>query len=369
MYKSFSRWRIAALALGLSASVCFPANGQQDNHAENRLGPDAMSASDNAVLVDRQNDLVQAARIYGYTLESGAWSYEQVLCTPMEGWIMLHYFQHYPDGTDSLFTALVPRRAGRVRIVPVLYRNTTPFTPAPRNPRNYAVFNDLVTGSRGSSEDWLKLSACYAELTGAPADIGLDGNQRIGIAGAPLPTVHLNPLGQSTRVTLSSRESAHAYKVWDISFNHRGQVIAAVTEDFSVPSGIETAEGQPAPATAVNSPEHTSAKPVRQGLVAKTTSSNSQNPARSRAAPANQTLSFTPATPSGPAAKQLTPEAITSAAQIPEAAAVSSAIEPTSSVNSDAGWKFIPQPPDPPAKFRPEPSDPTAKTSEADHQE
>lgn len=382
MYKSFSRWRIAALALALSAPACFPARGQQTNPANSWMAPDAMSASDKAVLLDGQNNLVQAARIYGYTLENGNWGYEQAVCPPMEGTIMLHYFRHYLDGSDSLFTALIPRKAGRIRIVPVLYHSTTPYTPAPRNPRNYAVFNELVSGRGGTSGDWLELSACYAELTGAPADLGLGGNQHIGIAGAPLPTVHLNPLDQSTRVTFSSRESARAYKVWNISFNHHGQVIAAATEDFSVPSGTETKtpESQSASAAGVNSPKPTNAKPERQGAVSETRNYDSENPARSRGTSANQTSSLAPATPSAPAARQLTPEAVTNSAQIPEAALVSSAVEPASSENSSAGWKLILHPSDPPAKFIPqaapppekiksEPPDPTAKSSQAGQQE
>ncbi len=156
MKKMFPPWIFAALALALAAPASRPANAQQSNRSHQllleHLDPDAMSAADSATVQMRQRELAEAARIYGYNIEEGNWSYEQTLCAPMPETILLHYSQKFSDATESLFTAVVPRASGRIGIVPVLYRNATPFVPAPKNPRNYALFNNLNATSHPPPE-------------------------------------------------------------------------------------------------------------------------------------------------------------------------------------------------------------------------
>src|SRR5690242_10961683 len=106
----------------------------------------------------RPRQVAEAARIYGYDLVSN-WTSEAVACSLMPDVELFHYRETFPGGTESRFTAVVPREDGRVRIVPVLHHNATPFLPAPRNPRNYTLFNQLVRG-HAAKGTWLDLSAC-----------------------------------------------------------------------------------------------------------------------------------------------------------------------------------------------------------------
>ena len=252
----FYPWTFAALMLALVVPASLPANAQQADAAQRinlvplrHLAPEAMNSDDIATLHARQNDLDAAARVYGYNLEEGNWDYEQTLCAPMPQTILLHYLLKYPDKTESLFTALVPRGDGPIRIVPVLYRNATPYLPAAKNPRNYALFNSLVPQAiagrdRSSSGSLLELSACYAELTGDRTDFPLGSST--GIAVAPSAMILLDARDNTASVTFAGREGENTYKVWSIAFNKNGRVTAAGTEDHSVYAATAIPRGQPA---------------------------------------------------------------------------------------------------------------------------
>ncbi|MFZ0661528.1 MAG: hypothetical protein WAM66_02455 [Acidobacteriaceae bacterium] len=231
------QWMAAALVLAVLA-VAFGevgSNGQQ-SAAEAQAG---MSAADRAILTSRQAELTESAKIYGYNLAAGNWAFQRAPCAALPNTILLHYRRSFPDGAESIFTAVVPRSAGRVRIVPVLYHNATPFVQAAANPRNYALFNQLVeeTGNGGASlaDNRLRFSACYAELTGI--DAGPLPHKEIGIAGAPRPTLHLDPQRKISHVTLATRANPDTYQVWSVSFNREGKVARVSTEDQSVNSG------------------------------------------------------------------------------------------------------------------------------------
>jgi len=294
MKKSFCRWIVTALAPALAWAAL---------------------AGRPAVAQTQTGEIASSARIYGYDLAAGNWTLKQVQCRVMPKVSLLHYRRTFSDGTESRLTVVVPLAGGHVRVVPVLYRNATPFLPAPLNPRNYALFNELVRGSAAKGT-WLDLSACYAALTGAGSGL----HSEVGIAGAPRPTVHLDPEGKTHRVTFATREGQSGYTVWNVSFDRFGRLINASTEDGSVYAA--------------------KAPPLVVPWVAR------EHPERT-------------------AVSQPTPEVHRKpqeSAATSEAAQTRSAEEnpPQQQPSSDeAGWKFIPKPPDPPSKIIPEPPQPS----------
>jgi len=353
MKKMFYPWTFAALALALVAPASLPANAQQADSAQRinlvplrHLAPDAMSSDDIATLHVRQNDLDAAARIYGYNLEEGNWGYEQTLCAPMPETILLHYLLKYPDKTESLFTALVPRGDGPIRIVPVLYRNATPYLPAAKNPRNYALFNSLVPQAiagrdRSSSGSLLELSACYAELTGDHTDFPLGSST--GIAVAPSAMILLDARDNTASVTFAGREGENTYKVWSIAFNKNGRVTAAGTEDHSVYAATAIPQGQ-------------------HSVVAKAPEAN--QPAAAAGQPGK--------IPTETSEQTATIVQLPGMSAAPAAGISASGGEPV----SEPGWKvmlnpaepaskIIPPAPTPPEKIMPQPPDPWNKSAPA----
>jgi hypothetical protein len=338
-----------ALAIVLLFSAAFSplANAQRPGptlHFQLRhLAPDAMNAADISALQNRQNELVRAARIYGYNLETGNWAYEQTLCAPLPQTILLHYRQQFSDGTASFFTALVPRGQGRIRVVPVLYHNATPFLPAPRNPRNYVLFNELVppvVASRGTASNgkWLELSACYAEMTGANINLPSGATVNIGVASAPTATIRVDPQDKTARVTLADRETTLTYRVWSIAFNRNGRVTAAGTEEYPVYPAKSAPEAIQPTVTAqipeASQPEQTTEPVILNAL-----------PEQTATLPANQPEPRRVETKQLPAAG-LQPAITTIAGE----------------QTSEPGWKFISPPPQPPSRITPNAPPPLEKT-------
>lgn len=351
-----SNGTFAAFAL-LLAAPALAANGQVSDHPHPlsipHRAPDAMSAADSAALLSRQRELVETARIYGYNLEAGNWSYEQTLCAPMPGTIMLHYFQDLPGGAESLFTALVPRAMGRVRIVPVLYRSATTFLPAPKNPHNYALFNELVPSNiarreAGGGGNWLELSACYAELTGVPTNLPSVPDSDIGIAGAPAATIYVDVQHQSTLATFANREGERTYKVWTIEFNRDGRVTAVATEDRSVMVDNQSAATAAAETNQTTVPFPQTPSPHASAHV-------TNHSAEKRAEPASHPSTIGTSSQTQPAANATSIPAPATATP----AASANAAEPP----SEPGWKYVLHPAEPPSKIVPQAPWPSDKDS------
>ncbi len=327
---------LTVLALICAPFASSPAIAQQPG-ALQHVAPDAMSAADRHTLADHRRELSEAARIYGYNLAEGNWSYEQTRCAPLPDTLLLHYTQRFPDGTESLFTALVPRRTGHVRIVPVLYRSATPFVPAPKNPENYALFNKLVKATPKDAvpgKNWFDSAACYAEMTGGRIDLYSDPEEDIGIAGAPSPRVNIEPKDKTARVTVASREGVSAYKVWSISFDRNGRVLGASTEDKSV---AVARMAQP-PTT----PESPSPDPSQQ------TAQSQQRTGPAYPQPAAEAAS------AGVRAEPAPNTQIATAAPKPVPSSTNESVSRDAAKPSDApGWKYIPRAPDPPTKIVP----------------
>lgn len=327
----------SAFALVFVLASVLSAMGQQAAGFQH-LDPQAMSPTDSAVLQSRRSEIIESAEIYGYNLVAGNWTYRQTLCAPLPQTILLHYSERFPDGTESLFTALVPRGQGRVRIVPVLYRNATPFVPAPRNPRNYALFNSLVPQNIAAQElaslhNWLELSACYAEMAGADINIPKGGSVEAGVASAPTATIHIDSQHKSSLVTFADRETRGTFRVWSISYNHAGRVTAAGTEAYPV---YPSRTAAPQPVEAAQTPEATAPE---------------QAPAPVEASVPTQPSSAPPLSASTVKANTVA-EGSASSTPAPQPAAPANAVEQTSQTQTtEPGWKFIPQAPQPPSKI------------------
>lgn len=199
----------------------------------------ALNAAGRAALAAHRAGIAAAAPIYGYDLAKGSWTIQQLSCAAMPKTVMLRYTRRFPDGAESMFTVLAPRGVGTVTVVPVLYAGRTPFTPAPDNPRNVALFNRLVLPSTAqdalaSRSQWRELGACYATMTGANA-IAAPG-KAIGVAGAPAPFLHLEARGKGKTLTLADRNDVGAYRLWTMRFNARGRLTTASVQNYVVPS-------------------------------------------------------------------------------------------------------------------------------------
>lgn len=215
------------------------------------LTPDQISASDTEAVQAHQAELAESAKIYGYDIDTGNWTYRQSICSSMPDWVMLQYHQYFSNGSESLFSALIPRGAGRVHIIPVLYRNATTITSAAGNPYNYAIFNEAVPASIAGKSvkpggDAIALATCYAEMTGATID-----RDKSEFAYIPVPRAQLNSHDNTIRVLTAGPEGENGYRQWSIAFNQKGRVVSAASEAYSQGSSAQMASSvsQTSPAT------------------------------------------------------------------------------------------------------------------------
>ena len=221
--------------------------------------PAEMENADSDLLQARHKELALAAEIYGYDITAGTWVYEQAICPQFPDTILLHYLDKFPDGSESLFTALVPRNAGRVSIVPVLYRNVVPYHSAVKNNRNFAIFNAMVSSATARKDSnlegkWLSLGVCYAEVVGGRPNVPDDPSLDSATIKAPVATYRLDAATGQSQIQFSDREAANVFKIWTISLNQNGQVTAAENEDYATYVANIVQPPAPAVTTAPNPP-------------------------------------------------------------------------------------------------------------------
>lgn len=199
--------------------------------------PDQMSDEDRQLVQSRKKELTTGAEFYGYDITAAGWTYEQAICPQFPDTVLLHYLTKFPDGTQSQFTALIPRGAGRVRIVPVLYRNASPYSPAVKNPRNFTIFNSLVPAEVAKKDadpegNWLSLGVCYAEMVGSRANVPDEPSLDSATIKAPVATYRYDAKTNDRQVQFSDRGAAKVFTIWTISLNDQGRVTGAENEDY-----------------------------------------------------------------------------------------------------------------------------------------
>lgn len=198
---------------------------------EHRSGSQ-MDAADLSLIHAKQQEIVSEAAFFAYDLTSDGWTYDQAVCPALPDELLLHYRRQSRDGAESLFTALVPRGSGRVFVVPVLYRNATPFRPATTNGRSIAVFNrvipdDIAQKAVQPDGNWLVLALCYADMVGADAHAMKRPGPEVALAPAPTPILRYNEARHVREIIFTDRDAPGQYLVWDLNLNDKGRVTAA----------------------------------------------------------------------------------------------------------------------------------------------
>lgn len=235
-------WVLAAPSLSRNAAA-------QNQQAESTAGNDKSVALENlsatemhpedASLVDKKRrEIAQEAEFFGYDLNSGSWTYDQVLCPDMPEALILHYRSRSRTGAESLFTAIVPKESGRVMVVPVLFRGAIPFHAAAGSQRSITAFNQAIPkeiAEKAAQEDgpWLMLGMCYAAVAGAEPQVPERMNTDVALVRAPVPTLRMNSGNGSREILFSDRNNPGQYMVWSITLTNQGRVTAASARTFA----------------------------------------------------------------------------------------------------------------------------------------
>jgi hypothetical protein len=135
--------------------------------------PDQISPQDRLLLANSESSIAEHAGFVGLEFSQSNWNYSQIVCPTFPNHLFVRYTRNNGAGDVSLFSASIPRNGnGRVRIVPILKRGYSLFSPAPINALTISAFNHIrVEDSETANADWLGNALCYAALAGARPEI------------------------------------------------------------------------------------------------------------------------------------------------------------------------------------------------------
>jgi hypothetical protein len=169
------------------------------------LVPEQMTTADRNLAEANQGEIARRAELQGFNLErtisgEGSWGYEQAVCPVFPDHLILEYSRINGDGDVTLFSAVIPRGDGHVRVIPVRRRSYSLWTPSASNALTINDFNHMVQeGHEGLSPDWLTLGLCYAALAG--------GHVRAALV-AKTPNDEVYPLFVPAKLTVTEKAGA-----------------------------------------------------------------------------------------------------------------------------------------------------------------
>ena len=202
---------------------------------------DQLTQQDRLLLADAESSIAEHAGFAGLEYQQSNWNYRQIVCPSFPNHLFLRYTRNNGTGDVSVFSASIPRNGeGRVRIVPILKRSYSLFSPAPINALTISAFNHIRTEEgETANADWLGNALCYAALAGSQPQI-------LPVDAAP--AVH-KPI-PALRAVMEVQTQAHGMELirfadaasrphsmeWTMTFTHQGKLIKATHSPASMAS-------------------------------------------------------------------------------------------------------------------------------------
>lgn len=281
------------LASALGASICVPLGAQttvedtlparlqfkqvpqagptkpfspEGTHQESASSIEFRSASqmvpeDRNLAADAESSIAERARMSGFDLQQGQWAYQQVICPALPSHLFLQYTRNNGLGDVTVFSASIPRGGeGRVRIIPILRRGYSLFSPAPVNALTVSAFNHIrAEESSGNSSDWLGNGLCYAALAGAHPQIASPDVAAASHKPAPSLSAIMEIVPNGGEIIRFEDVAAIPRPMrWTMTFTSRGKLVKATHSPASlitampVPQSTEALKAHPIPETTQN---------------------------------------------------------------------------------------------------------------------
>ncbi len=212
-----------------SSSPSTSADGHQVLSIEFRPS-ERLTPGDRLLVADAESSIAERAARVGYDLSSEGWAYDQILCPALPGHLFLRYARNGGKGDVTLFSASIPRTGeGRVRIIPILKRSYSLFSPAPVNAMTIAAFNHVrAEEAEGQSNHWLGNALCYAALAGANPEISTATEQGTDLKPSPDlgATLFVAERGGEV-IRFDAADAAGRPMQWTMIFSPKGQLVKA----------------------------------------------------------------------------------------------------------------------------------------------
>ncbi|MGP8173983.1 MAG: hypothetical protein ACLP7O_05490 [Terracidiphilus sp.] len=225
-----------------------------------------MTQKDRDLVADAESSISERAGHWDLEFNGGKWSYQQVVCPALPNHIFLRFTRNNGTGDVSVFSASIPRGGdGRVRIIPILLRGYSLFSPAPINALTISAFNHIRAEEHpDKAPEWLGTGLCYATLAGGhPQAVRLaedPQNQKFPVA---LPALMKIPNRGGAILSFADVSAAPRPMEWTMTFDGKGRLLKATHKPAALipvkalqpaPGAVNSNAAPPAPATADPAP-------------------------------------------------------------------------------------------------------------------
>lgn len=190
---------------------------------------EAMSAGDRALAGSALREIRKRAAAEGFEGNPAQWKQTQLACSAFPQHLLLRFSQGNSAQDASMFSASIPRSSGdHVRLIPILRRGFSLFSPAPTNKITVAIFNRMLAEEHTADKpNASAISLCYAALTGALGSVP-DASGVATLQPDHPPVLEIDPGAQaSVTLVLGAPDS----KSWEMTFDQDGKLVKAARSD------------------------------------------------------------------------------------------------------------------------------------------
>ena len=189
---------------------------------------DRMSQQDRDLEARSEPAIGEGARFAGLEFNQGTWTHQQIVCPALPNHLFVQFTRNSGPGDVSAFSASIPRGAGgRVRIIPILRRGYSLFSPAPANELTVSAFNHIRAEEHPDKEPgWLATGLCYAALAGVHAEVGPPeiSDLRTLQTAAP-PAILEIPVEGGAVISFADMSAAPRPTEWTMTFDGKGKLM------------------------------------------------------------------------------------------------------------------------------------------------
>jgi hypothetical protein len=219
-----------------------------------------MTQKDRDLVTAAESSISERAGHWDLEFNGGNWSYQQVVCPALPNHIFLRFTRNNGTGDVSVFSASIPRGGlARVRIIPILLRGYSLFSPAPINALTISAFNHIQAEEHpDKAPEWLGTGLCYAALAGGhPQEVYLAQDPRSQKFPVALPALMKITSGGAI-LSFADVSAAPRPMEWTMTFDGQGKLLKATHKPAALipvkalqraPGAVNDNAAPPVPAT------------------------------------------------------------------------------------------------------------------------
>jgi hypothetical protein len=192
--------------------------------------PEQMTEADRTLEADAESSIAERAGFVDLGFNEGKWSYTQLVCPALPNHLFLRFTRNNGEGDVSVFSASIPRNSeGHVRIIPIIRRSYSLFSPAPINALTIAAFNHIRAEEQTEIKPgWLGTGLCYAALAGAEPVTAVDAPiTGQGEFPSSSPAIMEIPVDGGAVIRFTDASARPHPMVWELTFSPKGRLLKA----------------------------------------------------------------------------------------------------------------------------------------------